>query len=287
MRKHCRRRIEGLVLACALFAVLPVCFLIAGSFMGEGELTLQLGGILGQGEDYAKLFLFPLYPTLRAYVEILLDTPEFFVMFWNTGKITLGILCGQMLFGIPAAWGLARYSFPLKKTVIWLYIALMLMPFQVLMLSDYLVLKELNLLDSHLGLIFQGAFSTFPVFLMYRFFAGIPEEIVEAGRLDGAGAWGLFFHIGLPLGKSGIFSAMVLGIPESWNMIEQPLAFLKTKSLWPLSILLPEIEEGSVGFAFAVSVLTFLPVFLVFLNGEEYLEQGIEASHVKKEEVRG
>lgn len=279
--KICSRRVEALALMAALIMVLPVCALIAGSFMGEDELIMKLGPILGMGDGYAELTFLPTYPTLRAYVKILMDTPEFFVMFWNSAKITVGILVGQAFFGTLAAWGFAKGNFPMRKALLWIYIVLMLLPFQVLMLPDYLVLKQLNLLDSHWGLILQGSFSTFPVFIIYRFFSEIPEEVLEAGRLDGADDMKLFFYIGLPLGKSGIFASLILGFLENWSMVEQPMTFLKTRKLWPLSLLLPDIEAGNIGFAFGVSVLTFLPPLLLFLTGQEYLEQGIVASQVR------
>lgn len=279
--RHCSKFVEAFVFVLAVLFFLPVFFLTIGSFMGEDELLHYLGAILGQKDGYAKMALLPSFPTLKAYVKILLDTPEFFVMFWNSVKITIGILTGQLIFGTMAAWGLSKWNFPGRKILLWIYIALMLMPFQVLMLSDYLVLKELNLLNTLWGLVLQGAFSTFPVFIMYRFFSGIPQEVMGAAKLDGANSFQLFWNIGLPIGKAGVFSAMVLGILESWSMIEQPMTFLKTKSLWPLSILLPEIRDGSIGYAFAVSVLTFLPALLVFTAGQGYLEQGIAASSVK------
>lgn len=258
---------ETIIVLFTVIMVLPICILIFGSFSGEDELILKLGPVMGAGKGYAQMTLLPQYPTLKAYVKILLDTPEFFVMFWNSVKITIGILVGQLLFGTLAAWGFAKERFPFRKGLLWLYIVLMLMPFQVLMLSDYLVLKQLNLLDRILGLVLQGSFSTFPVFVIYLFFCGIPDEVIEAAKIDGANKWKVFFYIGLPIGKNGIFSALILGLLESWGMIEQPMTFLKTKSLWPLSILLPEIQTGSIGFAFGVSVLTFLPALLMFLKG--------------------
>ena len=97
-----------------------------------------------------------------------------------------------------------------------------------------------------------------------------------------AGEWRLFWQIGLPLASGGILSAMVLGFLEYWNMIEQPLAFLKDKSLWPLSLYLPEISQNRAGFAFAASVVTLVPSVFVFLLGQDYLEQGIVASALKE-----
>lgn len=99
----------------ALLAAFPVFFLAAGSLMGAGELKELLQPVLTGGEEFASWKLFPRYPTLRSYVELLLDSPEFFVMFWNSVKLTGGILVGQLLVGVPAAWGFARFSFPGKK----------------------------------------------------------------------------------------------------------------------------------------------------------------------------
>lgn len=107
-------------------------------------------------------------------------------------KITVGILAGQLVFGLPSAWGLARYPIPGKRFLYFLYILLMMLPFQVTMLSQYLVLNRLHLMDTTWAVIVPGVFSTFSVFLMYRFFCGIPEELLEAARIDGAGEWKIF-----------------------------------------------------------------------------------------------
>lgn len=268
-----------IILGCIF--VFPIWFLIAGSFMGEGELNHLLPIMTGT-EGYASWRIFPQYPTLRFYVELLLDSPEFFVMFWNSVKLTAGILMGQILTGVPAAWGFARFNFPGKKIMFTLYIALMMMPFQVMMLSNYLVLDKMKLLDSLWGIIFPAAFSTFPVFIMYRFFKGIPEALMEAARLDGAGEISLFIKIGLPIGSPGIISVLVLGFLEYWNLIEQPMAFLKTKGLWPLSLFLPNINIQEAGLSLAASVIVLLPAVFVFLAGQDYLEQGIISTAIKE-----
>ena len=137
-------------------------------------------------------------------------------------------------------------------------------------------------MNTHWAVILPAVFSTFPVFLIYRSFCTIPSGLLEAGRIDGAGEWRLFWQIGLPLASGGILSAMVLGFLEYWNMIEQPLVFLKDKSLWPLSLYLPEISQDRAGFAFAASVVTLVPSVFVFLLGQDYLEQGIVASALKE-----
>lgn len=278
------KKITGIFLfLLALIFVFPVLFLTAGSFMGKNELKDLLLPVLEQGsKGYVSWKLIPEYPTLKFYVEVLLDSPEFFIMFWNSVKIAAGVLIGQLLVGMPAAWGFARFDFPGKRLLFILYIALMMMPFQVMLLGNYLVLDYFELLDSLPGIIFPAVFSTFPVFIMYRFFEGIPQALLEAARLDGAGELRLFFIIAIPLGSPGVISAMVLDFLEYWNLIEQPMVFLKTKELWPLSLYLPNIDLNKAGMAFAASVITLIPAVLVFFWGQEYLEQGIVAAAVKE-----
>ncbi len=267
----------------AVVVLYPIVFLLAGSLMGNDELGNYLGAVFLGREGYAEFPLLPMFPTLQHYVEIFLDSPEFFVMFWNSVKITFGVLIGQFVVGTMAAWGFAKYDFPWKKGFFLLYMILMLLPFQVLMLSDYLVLDLFGLTDNLWGIILPGVFSTFPVFIMYRFFAEIPDSLIESAKLDGAKEWQLFFYLALPIGSSGIIACMVLGFLEYWSLIEQPLTFLKDKSLFPLSIFLPDITSVSKsGMAFAASVVTFLPAVLVFLGGQDYLEQGIMAGAVKE-----
>ena len=104
-----------ILLIISLFMCFPVIFLMAGSIMGPGELKGNLGPVLTQGDGFVTWAIIPKYPTLRSYVELLLDTPEFFVMFWNSCKIVFLSIIGQLIVGVAAAWGFARYKFPFKK----------------------------------------------------------------------------------------------------------------------------------------------------------------------------
>ena len=105
----------------------------------------------------------------------------------------------------------------------------MLMPFQVTMVSGYLVADAMGIMDTFWAIILPGVFSTFPVFIMAKGFDAVPIALLEAASIDGAGPLRTFFHIGVPLGVPGILSAAVLGFLEAWNAIEQPMTFLKTK----------------------------------------------------------
>lgn len=266
---------------CALM-VIPLLTLFVDSLMGKQELLEICGAVLSDYEGHAGFRMFPLYPTLRAYVRLLLDSPEYFTAFWNSTFQTAGVLSGQLFAAVPAAWAFARFKFPGKKLLWFLYMLLMILPFQVTMVSGYLVLNRLYLMDTHGAVILPGIFSTLPVFILQKTFAGIPDEVIEAARIDGAGNIRIFLDIGIPLGKSGIFSILILGFLEYWNAIEPPMTYLKTKTLWPLSLYLPQMTGTEISAAFAASVVTLIPAVLLFLTGQENLEQGIVASGMER-----
>jgi len=250
--------------------------------MSPQELAESLKPIMTDSGEAIQWKMLPFYPTGEHFYKLLFFTPQFFVVFFNSIKLVLCILAGQLLMAVPAAWAFAVYRFRGRKALFTLYVVLMLMPFQVTMLSQYLVLDQLELMNTHAAIILPAVFSTFPVFLIYRSFCSLPVELLEAARMDGAREWRIFGLIGIPLAFDGIISAMVLGFLEFWNLIEQPLAFLEDKALWPLSLYLPEINPAQAGSSFAASIITLIPPVFVFLLGQDYLEQGIAASAVKQ-----
>ncbi len=266
----------------SLITILPLWFVITGSFIGPGEFAENFSAVLNNTSGEVSWPLLPSYPTFRSYVELLLDTPRFFVVFWNSCKQVFPSLLGQLIIGVPAAWSFAKFDFRGKKAIFTMYIILMIMPFQVTMVSNYLVLDKLHLLDNHLSIVLPAAFSTFPVFIMVKFFKAIPKSLFEAASIDGAGEWRIFWNIGVPMGRGGIISAMILGFLELWNAIEQPLNYIKTASRWPLTLYLPNISSAKAGISLVGSVIMLLPALLLFLYGQKYLEQGIMVSGIKE-----
>lgn len=236
---------------------------------------------MGNGNQ-VKFRLMPSYPTLQGYVELLLDSPGFFVMFWNSCIQVFATLGGMLLVSVPAGWAFAYFTFPGKKLLFHVYMLLMILPFQVTMVSSYLVLDWMHLLDTHAAIILPGIFATFSVFIITKTFQNIPQPLLEAASIDGAGEFRVFWHIAVPLAKPGILSALILSFLECWNTIEQPMTFLETKSKWPLALYLPNITIDKMGVSFCASVIMMLPAVLLFLWGQSYLERGIAASGLKE-----
>ncbi len=271
----------GICVAVAALICAPLLMIPGGSLMDGAEMRQILSPILGEGKGFAVWHLIPVYPTIGHFYRLLIESPAFYQLFWNTVGMTAAILLGQLAVGLPSAWAFAAFRFRGRDFLFGLYVVLMLLPFQVMLLPQYIVLQKLHLYNHPAAVILPAVFSTFPVFIMYRGFTQIDAEILEAARLDGAGELQIFFRIGLPLGRMGIQAAMVLGFLEYWNLVEQPMAFLEEQATWPLSLYLPQITISQAGFAFAVAVMVLIPALFVFAPGQDALEEGIAYIGVK------
>lgn len=263
------------VISAAVASVMPLVFLICGTFTNEVELDQILASVIGDGMGYATWHFIPLYPTVKNVVELLFDTPEYYVLFWNSVKIVGVVIAGQLLFAVPAAWGLARSRSRWAKLIFGLYMFCMILPFQVTMMSQYIVLNGMHMINTHWAIILPLVFSTFPIFIMFSAFEQVPASVVEAARLDGAGGFRIFAHMAVPIARKGILSAAILGFLEYWNIVEQPVVFLRDKSLWPLSVYLPEVSAGGAGRAFAFALFSCIPSLIVFYIGRDVLAEGI------------
>lgn len=271
----------GLFILFGVVICLPVLMLVSGSLADGYEWRQRTIGYLRETQEYISWRWIPDYPTLEHYKRLLFLSPAFFKLFWNSIGMTAGILLGQLVIAVPAAWAFAMYRFRGKRVLFSLYVILMLLPFQVTMLSKYLVLQDAGLINTRWAVLLPAIFSTFPVFLIYRSFAAVPAELLEAARVDGAGEWQSFVRVGMPVAQGGILAAMILSFLESWNMMEEPLTFLQDKSLWPLSLYLPEIAMDQAGYACAASVITLMVSLFIFAIFHDALEQGIVTSGLK------
>ena len=267
MKKHRKKLLYIPIMLVGLLMLLPLCLMVTNSFLGVREIQEAYGIVLEESGEEFSFRILPQYFTLRPYVELLLDSPDFFVMFWNSSRQVFPILLGQIVIGMPAAWAFARFQFRGRRILFFGYMVLMILPFQVTMVSNYILLSKLSLMDTHLGLIVSGIFSTFPIFLMEKFFKALPEAMLDAARVDGASELQIFIKLGVPLGMPGMMSSVILCFLEYWNAIEAPMTFLKTKAKFPLSLYLPNITTDQLSSSFAASIVMMIPAVLIFFVG--------------------
>lgn len=270
------------VLLFTVFTVFPVLFMFSGSFMSYYEVNYSYGMLFDT--DSARFAVFKLIPmefTLNQYYMALLESCEFLYRFWNSVVLTLPILIGTLIISALGGYGFAKFNFPFKNKILFLYIIVMLLPYQVTLVPTFIVLNKLNLIGTRLAVIIPSIFAPFGVFLLSRFMENIDTDILNSGRIDGASEWRIFLSIALPMAKPGIASLAILNIIDSFSMVEQPLVLLQDVNKLPLSIALSEINRTDIGIAFVCGVVTITPVILIFLIGKEHLLEGISNSVVK------
>ena len=189
-----------------IIVIFPVLLVLILPFQSSDELQKTMDPIYNFAGKYVTIDYLPQYPTLNNFKDLLFLTPEFYKVFWNSILIVAVVLTFQILISVPSAWAFAQFKFKFKNAIFNFYVIFMLIPFQVTMLSQYLVLNKFDLINTRLSIILPAIFSTLPVFLIYRGFSDIPKDILDSARIDGASELQVLWNIGLPIGKSGILS---------------------------------------------------------------------------------
>lgn len=266
----------------SLLILLPLVYTASNAFMDGNELSYYYGSLWDfSSRRYITFHLFPDRWSLQSLYEVLFATPEYLMKFWNSLGMTILIVAEQTVVSVLAGYGFSRFRFPGRNLMFAAVVIIMMMPYQVTLVSNYIILDRLQLIGSYAAVILPGIFSAFGVFLMKQTMDEIPDEVLEAARLDGAGQWKTVFHIVLPMSRSGIISLVLLAFIDNWNMVEQPQVFLRDTQMYPLSVFLAQSvsDTGTVGFA--CGILALLPVMLLYMNFREELVSGIAASGVK------
>ena len=286
MRRKKRYFSRGaLTVLAAVFAfmfLMPTVLTITNSFMTQSEITANYGQVFQNatnGKSYIKdtinLKFIPDKVSFSQYFTVLLKSPDFLYKFWNSVILVAPIVLAQLMVASVAAYGFTRWRGKVRDTIFFAYVILMLMPYQVTLVPNYLVSDFLGLLNTRWAIILPGAFAPFSVFLLTKSIRRIPVSLIESAKLDGAGEWHIFWNICLPQCRSALYSIAILVFIDYWNMVEQPLILLPDASQQPLSVYLSQINAGEIGIAFAAAVVYMVPGLLMFLHGEAYLVEGI------------
>lgn len=269
----------------AVIFLLPTVLTITNSLMSQTEINANYGVIFSSVTnnrtfiaEKVNLKFIPDIVSFSQYITALIKSPDYLLKFWNSVILTVPIVIFQTAIAVFASYGFARLTGKIKEMIFFLYVILMLMPYQVTLVPNYLVADKLGLLNTRWSIILPGIFSPFAVFLLTKAMKRIPKTYFEAAMLDGAGEFQIFTSICFPMIRSAMFSVLMLVFIDYWNMVEQPLILLSDQQLHPLSVFLSKINSGDTGLAFAVAVIYMTPSLLMFLYGEEYLVEGITYS---------
>lgn len=273
----------------AILMIMPLIITVANSLMSEQEIYYSyfdplIGAHAGDGKpfvSYRGIRLIPDIATINQYYKVLIQKPQYHFLFWNSIRVVVPVVAGQIAIASMAAYAFAKIPFKGRNSLFFGYIVVMMMPFQVTLVPNYIISGFLGLTDNLLSIILPGVFSAFGVFLLRQYMIAIPDAYCESARVDGANPFQIFLKIVLPMSKAGIASLAILIFIDNWNMVEQPLIFLKSHTKTMLSVFLSTINSNERGIAFAASSIYMAPMLLVFLYGENYLVDGIRLSGLK------
>lgn len=212
------------------------------------------------------------------------DSQRYFMWYKNSLIITIVSVVLTLFICYYVAYGLSMYNFRLKNFLFFLVIATMMVPFEILMLPLYKEIIALHLIDTYAGVIITGLCNASTIFFFRQYLSGLPKELLDAARIDGATEYGIATKIILPLAKPAFASMAILQAMGSWNAILWPLLVLKGANKFTLPIGLNTLLTpygNNYDVLIAGSMFGILPIFVIFLIFQKYIIEGMTAGAVK------
>jgi multiple sugar transport system permease protein len=262
-----------ILIPASIIALLPFIWMIMSSFKSGREIRQIPPTFIPQE------FTFENYQTVLNDDQLPLE-----IFYRNSTIIALAnvvqVLFTSSLFG----YVFAKFEFRGKKYIFWFILALMMIPHQLTMIPGYLILARLGLINNLLGLIIPSAIDAFGIFLFRQFAFSIPDELIDAARVDGAGEFHIYWRIAIPELGPALATFGMLTFMFNWNAYLWPLIVLTEKNVRTLPIILTWFSNQMVdktNLTMAASVLVILPVLVVFLFVQRWIVQGIALSGMK------
>ena len=283
-----------LTLLAAVFAFLflmPTVLTITNSFMTQSEITANYGQVFSStttGSSYISktinLKFIPDKVSFTQYITVLLKSPEYLLKFWNSVILVAPIVLAQLAVASVAAYGFTRWRGKIRDTIFFAYVILMLMPYQVTLVPNYLVSDFLGLLNTRWAIILPGAFAPFSVFLLTKSMRRIPASLIESAKLDGCGNLRFIVKILMPLTKSAMGAMAVYTFINAWNMYMWPLLVTGSDSKRTVQIgisMLNSVDAQSITLMLAGVVMIIIPSISIFIVGQKALIKGMFSGAVK------
>ena len=209
---------------------------------------------------------------------------NFGMYYWNSIKVTIAATVLQVFVSTLGAYGFSKVQWKGRDQVFMLYLATMMIPPQVTVVSQFIIMREIGLYNTHLGIILLLAFSVYGVFLLRQAMMAVPNSLSESATIDGAGHWTIYSQIILPLVKPTMATLATLKFVWTWNDYQTPLVFLNSRKLYTIQLGMKQFasESGSYySLIMAAAVSSILPLVIVFLFCQSFVVEGIAAGAVK------
>ncbi len=245
----------GLLLA--FISIAPFGYVLVSSFLPSGGLAFE------------------------AYYDVFLGSPQYLLRFWKSMGLCLGIVAGQLAVSVLAGYGFAKCPFKGRDTLLFVLMILMVLPLQVTLAPNYIMLDKLGLLDSYWSLLLPSVFAPLGAFILTQSFKSVSDAIIDAAKLDGCGLPRLLAKVVLPMNASGLVCVALLSFLDGWNMVEQPIAYLKDFQRYPIAVALAYVPPSDPTLQLVCCVLVALPPLFLFTYFNRELVEGIVLAEMK------
>ena len=261
-----------ILILIALAMIVPFLWMLSASIKSDRE-VFQMNPFVWIPET----------PKWQNYTNIWTKIPfEKFIE--NTVFLTVVVTCLQLLTSSFAAYAFGKLNFKHKNLLFMAYLSTIAMPWQVYMVPQFIMMRKMGLNDKLLAIICLQAFSAFGVFMMKQFYEGIPYELCEAARIDGMSEYKIYSHIMLPLSKPALSTLTIFTFVATWNDYLGPLIYLKTQEKKTIQLGLKMFigqYSSDYGLIMAGSVISLVPVLVVFMILQKYFVEGVASTGLK------
>ncbi|UOQ83506.1 carbohydrate ABC transporter permease [Gracilibacillus salinarum] len=260
-----------MLILVAMVMVMPFVWMVSGSLKDAATIFQDSMNIIPENPNWDN------YPKVWGSVP-------FAMFYWNTTKVAVLTTLGTVLTSALAAYAFAKLEFPGREKIFFLYIATMMIPDQVTMIPQFVLMRDLGLLNTHTALILVKLFHPFGVFLLRQFFLTIPNELSDSARIDGCSEFRIFWNIILPLSKAALGTLVIFTLLNSWNDFINPLIYLSEQSLFTLQIGIRYFQQlygADYHLIMAATTLSLIPIVIVYLFAQKYFIEGISTTGLK------
>ena len=213
--------------------------------------------------------------SLSGYDELFFDCFQFYTMFWNSVTYAYIITALQLVVILPAAFAFSFARFRGKELLFFFYIILMMMPLQVMILPNYIGLRDMGILNTRAGIILPMIFSPFGVVVLRQYMKSIDSSVIEAMRLETSSIIRILLHAVAPQVKVCLYAVGIFVFAECWNMLEQPILLLQDENLKTLTVFFSDTAKYGDQVLYPASVLFMIPILLLYLFLHRELERGL------------
>ncbi|MGB7981396.1 MAG: carbohydrate ABC transporter permease [Candidatus Nanopelagicales bacterium] len=246
---------------------------------------MALSSVKGEGEiRRVPPTWWPEAPTLDNFRD-LFDRLDFAQFFTNSAVVATAVTVGNLVFCSMLGYVLAKFDFAGKKYLFWLVMGTLMIPGMVTLVPLFVLVANMGLVNTYAGLILPFLAAPFGVFLMRQFFLAMPDELIDAARVDGAGEFRIFAQVVMPLARPALATLAILTFLGSWNNFLWPLVVATTEDKYTLPVALALYSTGQnqtdYGLLLAGAVVVVVPVLIVFLLLQRYFVQGVAMTGIK------